>query len=276
MLYLRTIPGLLTGRANIMNLRPVLKTVIACLACVAVAAPGLTADRYHDARMTMVKEIEDDVRRTSLYLDRESLDPRVMDAMATVPRHRLIPDDMRESAYDNRPLPIGHGQTIYQTYIVALMSDLLQTQEDHVVLEVGTGSGYQTAVLSRLVRHVYSIELVSELGQASAGRLKELGYTNVECRIGNGYSGWPEHAPYNGIIVTAAATHIPQPLVDQLVTGGRLVIPVGDPYGPQELVVVTRGEDDHIHMREILGVAFVPLQEETGDTERKMDEKSGG
>jgi len=224
----------------------------------------------------MIADIEREVEYTSRLIGRRALDPRVMNAMEAVPRDKFVPADMRHFAFENGPLPIGHGQTISQPYIVALMSDLLQTQEDHVVLEVGTGSGYQTAVLSRLVRQVYSIELVSELGQASAGRLKELGYTNVECRIGNGYSGWPEHAPYNGIIVTAAATHIPQPLVDQLVTGGRLVIPVGDPYGPQELVVVTRGEDDHIHMREILGVAFVPLQEETGDTERKMDEKSGG
>ena len=194
----------------------------------------------------MIADIEREVEYTSRLIGRRALDPRVMGAMEAVHRDKFVPAVMRHLAFENGPLPIGHGQTISQPYIVALMSDLLQTQEDHVVLEVGTGSGYQTAVLSRLVRQVYSIELVSELGQASAGRLKELGYTNVECRIGNGYSGWPEHAPYNGIIVTAAATHIPQPLVDQLVTGGRLVIPVGDPYGPQELVVVTRGEDDHI------------------------------
>jgi protein-L-isoaspartate(D-aspartate) O-methyltransferase len=171
-------------------------------------------------------------------------------------------------AFENGPLPIGYGQTISQPYIVALMSDLLQTQADHVVLEIGTGSGYQTAILSRLVRQVYSIEVVSELGVASAGRLKDLGYTNVECRIGNGYAGWPEHAPYDGIIVTAAATRIPQPLIDQLVTGGRLVIPVGDPYGAQELFVVTRGEGDRIDVREILGVAFVPLQEEVGGADQ--------
>jgi protein-L-isoaspartate(D-aspartate) O-methyltransferase len=223
----------------------------------------------------MLADIEREVEYTSRLIGRRALDPRVMRAMEAVPRDKFVPADMRYLAFENGPLPIGHGQTISQPYIVALMSDLLQTQDDHVVLEIGTGSGYQTAILSRLVRQVYSMEVVSELGQASAGLLKRLGYTNVECRIGNGYAGWPEHAPYNGIIVTAAATHIPQPLVDQLVTGGRLVIPVGDPYGPQELVVVTRGEGDHIHVREILGVAFVPLQEERGAGQGN-DEKSGG
>ena len=210
----------------------------------------------------MIVDIEQEVEYTSRLIGKRVLDPRVMKAMEEVPREVFVPDDMKHFAFENGPLPIGHGQTISQPYIVALMSDLLQTQDDHVVLEIGTGSGYQTAILSRLVRQVYSIEVVSELGEISAGRLKDLGYTNVECRIGNGYAGWPEHAPYNGIIVTAAATHIPQPLVEQLVTGGRLVIPVGEPYEAQELMVVPRGEGDHIDVREILGVAFVPMQEE--------------
>jgi protein-L-isoaspartate(D-aspartate) O-methyltransferase len=215
----------------------------------------------------MIADIEQEVEYTSRLIGKRALDPRVMKAMAEVPREAFVPDDMKHFAFENGPLPIGHGQTISQPYIVALMSDLLQTQDDHVVLEIGTGSGYQTAILSRLVRQVYSIEVVSELGEASAGHLKDLGYTNVECRIGNGYAGWPEHAPYNGIIVTAAATHIPPPLVEQLVTGGRLVIPVGEPYEAQELIVVTRGEGDHIDVREVLGVAFVPMQDEAGGAE---------
>ena len=210
----------------------------------------------------MIADIEREVEYTSHLIGKHVLDPRVMKAMEEVPREVFIPGSMMHFAFENGPLPIGYGQTISQPYIVALMSDLLQTQDDHVVLEIGTGSGYQTAILSRMVRQVYSIEVVRELGEASAGRLKDLGYTNVECRIGNGYAGWPEHAPYNGIIVTAAATHIPQSLIDQLVTGGHLVIPVGEPYEAQELIVVTRGEGDHTDVREILGVAFVPMQEE--------------
>jgi protein-L-isoaspartate(D-aspartate) O-methyltransferase len=213
----------------------------------------------------MIADIEREVEYTSRLIGKRALDPRVMKAMEEVPREAFVPASVMQLAFEDGPLPIGYGQTISQPYIVALMSDLLQTQDDHVVLEIGTGSGYQTAILSRLVRQVYSIEVVSELGEASARRLKDLGYTNVECRISNGYAGWPEHAPYNGIIVTAAATHIPQQLVDQLVTGGRLVIPVGEPYAAQELVEVTRGEGDHIKVREILGVAFVPMREEVGD-----------
>ncbi len=215
----------------------------------------------------MIADIEREAEYTSHLIGKRALDPRVMKAMEEVPREAFVPGSMIHHAFDNGPLPIGYGQTISQPYIVALMSDLLETQDDHVVLEIGTGSGYQTAVLSRLVRQVYSIEVVSELGETSAGRLKELGYSNVECRIGNGYAGWPEHAPYNGIIVTAAATHIPQPLLDQLVIGGHLVIPVGEPYLGQELIVVTRGENDHVDVRQILGVAFVPLREEVGGTD---------
>ena len=224
----------------------------------------------------MIADIEREVEYTSSLIGKRALDPRVMKAMEEVPREAFVPASMNHLAFENGPLPIGYGQTISQPYIVALMSDLLQTQDDHVVLEIGTGSGYQTAILSRLVRQVYSIEVVSQLGEISAGRLKDLGYANVECRIGNGYAGWPEHAPYNGIIVTAAATHIPQQLVEQLVTGGRLIIPVGEPDGAQELIVVTRGEGDHIDLREILGVAFVPMQEEAGGAGQGADDKSGG
>lgn len=211
----------------------------------------------------MLADIENEVEYTQRMIGKQALDPRVMRAMGQVPREQFVPGNMQPFAFDNGPLPIGHGQTISQPYIVALMTDMLEPREEHVVLEIGTGSGYQTAVLSSLVKQVYTIEVVSELGEISAERLKRLGYRNIEYRIGNGYSGWPEHAPYDGIIVTAAATHIPQPLVDQLAAGGRLVIPVGQPYSAQELMLVRKDAQGKIHAQEILGVAFVPLREET-------------
>lgn len=242
-----------------MNLRPALETVIACLACVAVAAPGLAGDPYRDARMTMVKEIEDDVRRTSFALDKESLDPRVMDAMASVPRHRLIPDGVLDSAYANRPLPIGHGQTISQPYIVAVMTDLLKTTPSSRILEVGTGSGYQAAILAELVEKVYSIEIIEPLGLLARDNLAALGYANIEVRIGDGYYGWEEHAPFDAIVVTAAASHIPPPLIEQLARGGRMVIPVGSRFMVQQLVLVEKDKDGQVTTRQILPVRFVPL-----------------
>jgi protein-L-isoaspartate(D-aspartate) O-methyltransferase len=183
-------------------------------------------------------------------------------------REAFVPPDLQAYAYDNGPLPIGHGQTISQPYIVALMTDLLQLEPDHSVLEVGTGSGYQTAVLAELARKVFTMELIPELGEASMSRLQRLNYTNIEYRTGNGYLGWPEYAPYDAIIVTAAAPYIPQSLIDQLKPGGRLVLPVGQPYMHQELVVVTRDEQGETRTRDILGVSFVPLvgeQEPDGD-----------
>ncbi|MDH3526239.1 MAG: protein-L-isoaspartate(D-aspartate) O-methyltransferase [Gammaproteobacteria bacterium] len=210
----------------------------------------------------MLDTIEDEVHYTRSLIGKDALDPRVMTAMGKVPREQFVPPNLRPLAYDNGPLPIGHGQTISQPYIVALMTDLLQLQPEHAVLEVGTGSGYQTAVLAQLARKVYTIELVSELGEDSAERLRALDYTNIEYRIGNGYAGWPEHAPYDGIIVTAAAAHIPPALVEQLRPGGRLVIPVGLPYMHQELMLVEKDAGGGTHTRDILGVAFVPLRQE--------------
>jgi protein-L-isoaspartate(D-aspartate) O-methyltransferase len=242
-----------------MNLKPVLETVITCLACLAIASPGLAGDPYRDARMAMVKEIEGHVRETSLALDRESLDPRVMDAMATVPRHRLIPDDLRDSAYDNRPLPIGHGQTISQPYIVAVMTDLLKTTPSDRVLEVGTGSGYQAAILAELVSQVYSIEIIEPLGLLARDNLAELGHRNVEVRIGDGYYGWEEQAPFDAIVVTAAASHIPPPLIEQLRNGGRMIIPVGSRFMVQQLVLVEKDDAGQVTTRQILPVRFVPL-----------------
>jgi protein-L-isoaspartate(D-aspartate) O-methyltransferase len=166
---------------------------------------------------------------------------------------------MRAAAFENSPLPIGYGQTISQPYIVALMTDLLAPEAEHRILEIGTGSGYQSAILSLLCNKVYSVEVIKELGAIAAGVFKRLGYHNIEIHIGDGYQGWLEYAPYDGIIVTAAATHIPSILVEQLRPGGRLVIPVGLPYRHQELMLVRKDEYGKTLMESVLGVAFVPM-----------------
>jgi len=212
-------------------------------------------------RQDMLHDIELEVRYTREMIGREALAARVMQAMGEVPREKFVPPNMQGAAFENGPLPIGHGQTISQPYIVALMTDLLEPEADHSILEIGTGCGYQTAILSRLCATVYTVEVVRELGEAAADRLQSLGYGNIEFLIGNGYTGWPEHAPYDGIIVTAAASHIPPALVEQLKPGGRLVIPVGEPYGYQNLMLVEKDEGEELRTRTILGVAFVPLVE---------------
>lgn len=209
----------------------------------------------------MLDDIEDEVRYTRSLIGKDALDPRVMAAMGRVPRERFVPANMKAVAFENGPLPIGHGQTISQPYIVALMTDLLALEPEHTVLEIGTGSGYQTAILSQLCSKVYSIEVVAALSSAAVERFKQLGYTNIETRTGNGYAGWPEHAPYDAIIVTAAASHIPPALVEQLAPGGRMAIPVGRPFGHQELVLISKDETGKVDSRDILGVAFVPLIE---------------
>ncbi len=214
----------------------------------------------------MMRDIEMEVEYTRGFIGRNTLDKRVMEVMREVPRHAFVLPEMSESAYANGPLPIGHGQTISQPYIVALMTDLLEPQPDHIILEVGTGSGYQAAILSRLVRRVYSMEIIEVLLERAEKILRKQGCNNVVCRVGDGYYGWPEHAPYDGIIVTAAAPGIPQPLVDQLKPGGRLVIPVGPPFYHQDLKLVEKEKDGEINTRDVLAVAFVPL---TGDRGRK-------
>jgi len=180
-------------------------------------------------------------------------------AIAKVPRHEFVPVSRRDEAYDDRPLPIGHGQTISQPFIVALMTALAAPDKDDLVLEVGTGSGYQAAVLAELVAKVYTIEIVEPLGREATANLERLGYRNVVARIGDGYAGWPEHGPFDAIVVTAAAPRIPQPLLDQLkpVTG-RLVIPV-EAGGHEELLLVTKGGDGKVERRTVLPVRFVPL-----------------
>jgi protein-L-isoaspartate(D-aspartate) O-methyltransferase len=185
--------------------------------------------------------------------------PAVRAAVGKVERHRLVPAGEASRAYRNHPLPIGDGQTISQPYIVALSTDLLNPKSGDVVLEVGTGSGYQAAVLAEVVSRVYSIELIPSLGNAARKRLEELGYGNIEVRIGDGYKGWPEKAPFDGIVVTAAAPRVPQALVDQLKPGGRMVIPVGGEAEMQYLKVLVKRADGGVDEKRVLPVRFVPL-----------------
>lgn len=186
--------------------------------------------------------------------------PGVLEAMAAVSRHEFVPPEWRALAYDDRPLPIGFGQTISQPYIVALMTELVAPEAGDRILEVGTGSGYQAAVAARIVAEVYSIELIPELATSAAERLDRLGVANVVLIAGDGYLGWPEHAPFDGILVTAGADHIPEPLVEQLAPGARMVIPVGDPNTEQVLKVLEKLPNGQVEVRDVLPVRFVPLR----------------
>jgi protein-L-isoaspartate(D-aspartate) O-methyltransferase len=190
---------------------------------------------------------------------RRSFDEKVLSALNEVRRHEFVPRNARDEAYANHPLPIGHGQTISQPYIVALMTDLVEPKEDDVVLEIGTGSGYQAAVLAKLVKKVYSIEIIEPLAKSVSERLDRLGYGNVETRLGDGYYGWEEHAPFDAIVVTAAASHVPPPLIQQLKPGGRMVIPVGGRFMLQYLLLIEKNNDGEIITRQITAVRFVPL-----------------
>ena len=232
----------------------------ACLAAQALAA-GAAGD-YGSARRGMLEEIRRSVVQTRAATGREALSPRVMQALATVPRHEFVPPELRRRAYENRPLPIGHGQTISQPYIVALMSDLLLVEAGDVVLEIGTGSGYQAAVLAAMGARVYSVEIVAPLAESAKRRLARLGYGGVEVRLGDGYHGWREHAPYDAIIVTAAPVQVPPPLVAQLAPGGRMAIPVGPRFGVQRLLLIEKAGDGRVSTRQVLPVRFVPLTEQ--------------
>ena len=207
----------------------------------------------------MLDTIRSEAKYTVSYTGRAQFSERVMQAMQDVDRQQFVPGHYENQAYDNGPLPIGHGQTISQPYIVALMTDLLDLTPQSSVLEIGTGSGYQAAILSRLAKQVYSIERVAPLAEAATQRLHKLGYHNVEVRCDDGYYGWQDKAPFDAIIVTAAASHIPQSLVDQLKPGGRLMIPVGLQYMPQQLLLLTKDETGNTQTQFILDVAFVPL-----------------
>ena len=217
----------------------------------------------------MLRDIEREVAYTRHEIGRDAFAPRVMAAMAAVPREQFVPESGRHLAFANGPLAIGHGQTISQPYIVALMTDLLAPRPQDCILEIGTGSGYQAAVLAQLARQVYSVEIIAALATAAGQRLARLGYANVSVRQADGFHGWPEHAPYDGIVVTAAAPQVPPPLVEQLKPGARLVIPVGMPGGVQELKVVEKDADGSITSRNILLVAFVPLTRAATGSDRQ-------
>jgi protein-L-isoaspartate(D-aspartate) O-methyltransferase len=191
---------------------------------------------------------------------RDIRDPRVLAAMRKVPRHLFVPPSEQRYAYSDTPLPIGEGQTISQPYIVALMTQLARPTANDVALEIGTGSGYQAAILAKLVKQVYSIELEPDLAARASHILAELGYTNVEIRVGDGYAGWPEHAPFDIIIVTAAPDHVPQPLLDQLKPGGRMVVPVGSAMLGQDLQLIEKDATGKIRTQNISPVRFVPLR----------------
>lgn len=215
----------------------------------------------------MLKTIRYEAEMTASYTGRREFSPQVMAAMAEVPRDHFVPSEYQRGAFENGPLPIGHGQTISQPYIVALMTDLLELSVEQVVLEIGTGSGYQTAILSRLCRKVYSVERIPELATTAKQRLAKMGYHNVEARCSDGYQGWEEEAPFDAIIVTAAAPYMPPSLIEQLKPGGRMVIPVGHAYLGQDLLLVEKASDGEIHSESILSVVFVPLIEDSGEND---------
>jgi len=221
---------------------------------VLLAMPALAQD-FAGQRDGMVEELRHYAQRAGDGAIRDE----VFASMNAVERHRFVPPREISHAYENRPLPIGWGQTISQPYIVALMTDLLEPESDDVVLEVGTGSGYQAAVLSGLVDHVYTIEIIEALAEQGSERLQGLGFDNVSTRLGDGYFGWEEFAPFDSIIVTAAATHVPPPLIAQLKPGGRMVIPVGGRFTTQWLLLIEKDNDGSIVTRQIAPVRFVPL-----------------
>jgi protein-L-isoaspartate(D-aspartate) O-methyltransferase len=226
-----------------------------------VIRPALMSTEYFQAqRHEMLATIRAHTSHLSALIGKPALDERVLTAMGKVPRHEFVPIEVRPYAYANGPLPIGLGKTISQPFVVAVMTDLLDVRPDDAVLEVGTGLGYQAAVLAELTREVYSIELNEELAERAKRRLHGQGYTSIELKIGNGYYGWPEHAPFDRIIVTAAPDLIPPPLIYQLKAGGRMVIPVGLPDA-QQLVLAEKDQNGRVTMKATLSVRFSVLEE---------------
>jgi protein-L-isoaspartate(D-aspartate) O-methyltransferase len=219
-------------------------------ACPRAHAAKFTENDFQEQRLAMVKD---------QIMERGIKDRSVIEAMMVVPRHKFVSDNYLNRAYDDSPLPIGYGQTISQPYIVAYMTEILNLNKNSKVLEVGTGSGYQAAILSPIVKQVYTIEIIPELAKSAATRLKDLSYHNVEVAIGDGYYGWNKYAPFDAIIVTAAAGHIPPPLIEQLKNNGRMVIPVGGSFLVQNLILVTKDKDGNVTTRNLIPVRFVPL-----------------
>ncbi len=237
--------------------RHVVRVFVATLFLASLVSTANAKDDRADERYAMVQAIEVMSSLIPGSVGRKALDPRVLDALRRVPRHEFVPSRLSPMAYSNQPLPIGHGQTISQPFIVALMTELLDLKPTHRVLEVGTGSGYQAAVLSLLATEIFSVEIVTELAGSAAQTLSRLGYANVNTRTGDGYQGWPEHAPFDAILVTAAPDHVPPALVAQLKPGGRMVIPVGAAF--QELTLIVKAEDGATTSTSIIPVRFVPL-----------------
>jgi protein-L-isoaspartate(D-aspartate) O-methyltransferase len=221
------------------------------------------ADLFATFRENLLAEIQAEAQLTASYTGRAAFSPRVLDVMGQVPRHEFVPVELKPYAYLNRPLPIGFDKTISQPYIVALMTDMLEVEPEDRVLEIGAGAGYQAAVLAALARHVYTVDIVEQLGLAAERRLRRLGYDNVSVRIANGYYGWPEHGPYEKIIVTAACELIPPPLIEQLKRGGRMVLPTGIP-DKQTLTLLEKSPTGSLSTRDLLPVRFSEL-EEPGD-----------
>ena len=217
------------------------------------------ADTYATARRRLVETIRSDARETRRWTGRAQFAERVLEAIGRVPRHQFVAEGDEVAAYVNRPRAIGHGQTISQPYIVALMTDMLDLAGDERVLEIGTGSGYQAAVLSELVARVYTIEIVEPLALQARKRLKALGYDNVEVRVGDGYAGWPEEAPFDAVMVTAAPERIPEALVHQLKPGGRMIVPIGRAHDRQTLTLVVKDRQGRTRVTDVLPVAFVPM-----------------
>ena len=225
-----------------------------------ILALALLTQPEHPAFSERIAEREELVRDgIENYPYQPVRDPGVLQAMRRVPRHVFVPEAFRSEAYRNAPLQIGHNQTISQPFIVAHMTELLELRRDHKVLEIGTGSGYQAAVLGELCDHVYTVEIIPPLGNQARELLKKLGYTGIQVKIGDGYEGWPEHAPFDRIIVTCAPDDIPEPLIDQLTAGGRMVIPVGEPYKTQYMVVVKKDKKGRISRGYKYPVRFVPM-----------------
>jgi protein-L-isoaspartate(D-aspartate) O-methyltransferase len=228
--------------------RPGVILVLALLTGIGLSAAP--SDPYIEARLAMVR---DQIQREGIS------DPRVLQAMRDVPRHSFVPEGVRSRAYEPRPLPIGEGQTISQPYIVAFMTEILRLKPSDRVLEVGTGSGYQAAIASRIAREVYTVEIFESLSARSSKTLSELGFRNVSVRRGDGYYGWEEKAPFDAIIVTCAGGHIPPPLLRQLKNGGRMIMPVGGPFLTQNLVFIAKDADGSVSQKNVLPVAFVRL-----------------
>ncbi len=242
------------GSSSILSISiPIIATISMLL--IHIVVPWAHSAEYSDSdfqrqRQAMVKD---------QIIERGIKDRSVIEAMTAVPRHKFVSDNYLNRAYNDSPLPIGYGQTISQPYIVAYMTEILGLNKNSKVLEVGTGSGYQAAILSPIVKHVYTIEIIPELARSAAFRLRDLGYNNIEVAIGDGYYGWKKYAPFDAIIVTAAAGHIPPPLIEQLRNNGRMVIPVGGSFLVQNLVLVMKDKDGNVTTRNLIPVRFVPL-----------------